>query len=812
MVGPSRAVSPLSQLKRVSNTDWPALAATVTSLAQRNPLPKAWISAAPALLAALDDPTADLDLLVPALAWVPNSAVRSKLEALAIAAGPSICGKWQTDIAMSGNQTVTTGPLAMGGGFTAFNPVAIGKATILSVGADAVGADADLKNIDLSNIDLANIDLSGVDLAAADAPPADDDELRPTFRTTARAQPPQKSSAPKAVARKSSPRKSLARKSLARKSVAPKPTVRQSVEPPTASARKPVVPRKSVMRAEPPKSAPAAVPRRLQADVTLAGAKKPRVNTFVPGGEHQVSVVIAPGAVATLQLASALDETKVQFDADGSAALDVEFVFDGPGGTVSQRSSITLPATGESTRATFTLWVGSTATEVTCSILIFQKAALLQSAVISGPVAKIDKPVAGKRLRFVQDADLVSSPDPAAKGVDASISFHVGKPGDAVIASKTPGVGAGAADTVSINLVGVSAIAAFRDGLVGLLRQALDADDVDGTAPGSDQQVELMRNLARQGNSLFQQLDTSVKEMAGKRIIQVITAENDVVPLELIYDYGIPMTNAKLCATWQTALHDGRCTCKPKVGRIKTFCPLGFWGLRLIIERQLAAVAGKSGKADPVGQPRAGVDRLPSIDNVLFAASSEVDMVNQNERADTLQLLRDHLGSGVVEATSWSSWKASVASRGPGLLLTLPHTDDAAGLPTLKIGNRSSLEIAGITPKHVLAADATVGPIVFLLGCNTANADIPWQSSAAQFRRQGAAVVIGTLAETLGRQTGPMARLLADLLWGTDAVRAPTLGEIMLTVRRRLVDSGSTLGMSLVAFGHASWLLTRAES
>ena len=58
-----------------------------------------------------------------------------------------------------------------------------------------------------------------------------------------------------------------------------------------------------------------------------------------------------------------------------------------------------------------------------------------------------------------------------------------------------------------------------------------------------------------------------------------------------------------------------------------------------------------------------------------------------------------------------------------------------------------------------------------------------------------------------------MTRLLADLLWGapdTDPIRATTLGDIMLLIRRRLVAEGMTLGMSLVAFGHAGWMLSPA--
>jgi hypothetical protein len=99
-----------------------------------------------------------------------------------------------------------------------------------------------------------------------------------------------------------------------------------------------------------------------------------------------------------------------------------------------------------------------------------------------------------------------------------------------------------------------------------------------------------------------------------------------------------------------------------------------------------------------------------------------------------------------------------------------------------------------------------------LLGCDTAVADVPWQSAAGAFRRRGATVVVGTLAETLGRQTAPMVRLLSDMLWGPNPITEPTMGAVMRTVRRRLLAQGSTLGMSLVAFGDAGWLLPQGDT
>jgi len=148
----------------------------------------------------------------------------------------------------------------------------------------------------------------------------------------------------------------------------------------------------------------------------------------------------------------------------------------------------------------------------------------------------------------------------------------------------------------------------------------------------------------------------------------------------------------------------------------------------------------------------------------------------------------------------------------PGVLLSLPHTDKLEGLPALEIGKQSIREVAAMTSEYILAPGSDVGPLVILLGCSTAAEDIPWQSAVAAFRRRGASVVVGTLVETLGRQTGPMARHLTDRIWGAKKAKGGTIGDVFRDLRRRSVLSGATLGMSLVAFGQAGWLLREDDS
>jgi hypothetical protein len=344
-----------------------------------------------------------------------------------------------------------------------------------------------------------------------------------------------------------------------------------------------------------------------------------------------------------------------------------------------------------------------------------------------------------------------------------------------------------------------------------VLRTALDSDDVEGASPGSDQQVAMLRTLARQGNVFYQAVSAQLGPIARAKRIQVISSDDDIVPLEFVYDYGMPTKSARLAKHWLQALGTGRCDCKPTSGSRDTICPLGFWGLRYVLERQIASRSVAADDTLITGQLRVGQDTLPALDRVLFAATTKVDGEKRDELRLTRAALQRRLGNHAVEATSWRSWRRIIETHRPGVLLALPHAEEVDGVIALQIGRRSLREVGGLTVGDVVAPGAEVGPVVLLLGCSTAVADASWQSAAAAFRRRGASLVVGTLVEALGRQTAPLARHLADLLWGPRLGTGDTIGEMLTEVRRASVASGATLGMSLVAFGQAGWRVPRAE-
>jgi hypothetical protein len=70
-------------------------------------------------------------------------------------------------------------------------------------------------------------------------------------------------------------------------------------------------------------------------------------------------------------------------------------------------------------------------------------------------------------------------------------------------------------------------------------------------------------------------------------------------------------------------------------------------------------------------------------------------------------------------------------------------------------------------------------------------------------------VVIGTLTPILGRHAAPVANALIEQLdqfWdgGRPAV---TIGDALTNVRRKFMADGLPVGLTLVAFGDADWLV-----
>jgi hypothetical protein len=357
----------------------------------------------------------------------------------------------------------------------------------------------------------------------------------------------------------------------------------------------------------------------------------------------------------------------------------------------------------------------------------------------------------------------------------------------------------------------------------------------------SDATLALLLALARQGRDLYELLGSKLEEaLPGRdlsRIQVVLTDPSDFIPVEFIYDFPTPSQGAGLCSNWRKALEEGRCDPKyhPPAARpqqVGVVCPLGFWGLKKVIERQAvdaddaALVEGKDFaiRAEPtVERPR--LDRL---DSALFAWSDKVNATVEGQSDTVLETLDAVTGNQAVTARTWEEWVAAISERGPSLLVLLSHTVTDRGSTKLEIGpdgTGSRCERIEVVQEWV-KRDPTATPVVLLLGCDTAVARNDPQTFVARFRDVGAALVVGTIVPVLGEHAAPVASALVQTLRsltdshaqrGSNGLVAQaesglgksawTFGDAMVAVRRQLLASGELTALCVTAFGDASWRL-----
>ena len=329
----------------------------------------------------------------------------------------------------------------------------------------------------------------------------------------------------------------------------------------------------------------------------------------------------------------------------------------------------------------------------------------------------------------------------------------------------------------------------------------------------TDEEVRvLLRDMARFGASLYNQLDLQEFRDPGDRI-QFLTFDPDIVlPLEFVYDRGFPVDAAPLCDGWRTALDAdtgicpacGNAPLTPKErSHAKTICPLGFWSLRKVIER-LNPDSAASASAPTVGRRR-----LPAIDSAVFASSNKVP---EEERTATWTTIRGQIAKATL-ARHWDEWYDAVQKH-PRLLIALPHHDLENVEDFLEIGDEGfGLDLARlrrgqIRPEYVNPDGREPGPILLLLGCRTgAESELGYVQLVREFQKLKTAIVLGTLAQILGRHAAPLARELVTQLIEVNDPEAD-FGSLMRRVRRRMLGRGYLLSLCLIALGDAEWRLT----
>lgn len=325
---------------------------------------------------------------------------------------------------------------------------------------------------------------------------------------------------------------------------------------------------------------------------------------------------------------------------------------------------------------------------------------------------------------------------------------------------------------------------------------------------------ELLKSLVISGCELYaaiieEHLDRQVgmAEIVKKDYLQIVSTKNDVViPFEFIYDFEVPDDEAELCPNWKQALQNGKCTgtCR-KQGR-DIICPLGFWGLRKVIERHNVTPELAKDNKEHFLQAEATSNRaeLPVNGPVLFAAS---ERVNGPDKEKVEKMSEKAFGAPPLLPENWQSWESLVVKNKPHLIIALTHTNGTGSKATLEIGNKTIKSIQ-VRSSHVRPDDTEGYPLVALLGCDTTGSAVDYSSYIQQFRRKGAGIVIGTVATVFGGHAAKVAGMLIEGFALKDQPAA-RLGEILRNVKRRAVADGLVMAMCVVAFGDADWKLVK---
>ena len=345
------------------------------------------------------------------------------------------------------------------------------------------------------------------------------------------------------------------------------------------------------------------------------------------------------------------------------------------------------------------------------------------------------------------------------------------------------------------------------------------AQVVDDYADGLDGKngVAFLIQLAGTGSWLYEYLNTSLGDPANNPLtaqaeyIQIVSTRPDaVVPLELVYDYAVPDDDAVVCKHWRRAVRAGRCPASCSHSSGKTVCPLGFWGLRKVIERH-AGTPDLEKNSNVLlylqSEPGRTNDTL-HLDGACVLGSS--DRVQTADVTDLKKTLKQHCGKPPRYAKDWDEWETLVTKHHPTLLVALAHTDGKTSNVTLEIGGKRKRTIT-LRDTHVFPPPTKdrQPPLVALIGCDVAGTADDYGNHVLVFRARGAAVVIGTIATVFGQHA---ARVAQQLVAGMLPIGPPgpvRLGELIRDVRRQALLDNLLMPLCLVAYGDADWFLAR---
>jgi hypothetical protein len=474
--------------------------------------------------------------------------------------------------------------------------------------------------------------------------------------------------------------------------------------------------------------------------------------------------------------------------------IDVFFlILTGPYSCESQ--SIELPGTGPSSPCSFRFMTPRMGV-FRARILFLYRNTVLQTTLLSAPLAPA---AADARITLTVQPPLHASFDQieSREETDVAIVHHEGGRTATAIAKGEP-LPLRLGDTRELT----------RRFTKVLDRMPADPDSLAGGLD-SKPMVALLCALAGKGKLLRNRLELNQPKLAvalaAARRIQILSIGGDaVLPLELVYDLEPPVEpNVCQSPTRMTGHCHPEFHTTSEDGDPEVVCPSGFWAISKVIERgsltedevveiggaELAVALGPGRGQDSASAPGG----LSGVGGILFGASERVQRSSLESMASALAAVTE---APVCWAKDWGEWKANVRS-GPSILVLLSHSMVS---DKLEIGGKSCAH-EDIDQRYVRPLGAPA-PLVLLLGCETATTD-SLLTYVSTFLISGAAMVVGTIATVPAESAPDVAVEMIEALKRAQGGAHQRFGEVMLDVRRQLLDKGEPLAMCIAAYGDA---------
>lgn len=533
--------------------------------------------------------------------------------------------------------------------------------------------------------------------------------------------------------------------------------------------------------------------RYLRAKVEAPDAPTPlRTDSFAAGRRHDLTISIGPHQAGLLSMDSPIPAEVT------AAAQMLTVTVVAPWATVT--GQMYLPEEGASSDCKLDLGVPvpDASGVVRLAIMVMSTTALVQTATLVGEATESP----GAPLALVTDASLW--PGPADSTPTLVTDAHQ-------VVAAVP------ADEGFI-VSGVADMEEASRALHERLETELQGLWLDEAELRDDASVDVLRSIARAGVALREDLlerlsPESREQFAGDGPVQLVVRDPKMdVPLELFYDAATPhRSDSSLCPGALDSLRTGSCAHCGNKGSSDTICPMGFWGLRRVIERRVLDPDPQGAEPLRISASEGSARRkLAKLESALVASSDRVD-------ADVfLEIIEALHRANIREqrAENWSAWSEAVTGAGaPTLLIAMPHVDQQGYEPRLEIGGDEleRLDISAQYIKYPPEGPDEPGPVVLLLGCETASANIAHRTMMSKFLAQGASVVLGTrmpvVANVAPKIGTALIRALTDQLTG----RSVSFATALLSARRSLVLDGQLVALALVAQGDGGWLIPPRE-